>query len=69
MAALLIGMIELAQVFSEKLKLSGGGWHWIQKLDISWLGYLLVVLFLLSWGISFVIWKVFKIEERWNHSL
>lgn len=68
-AALLIGMIELAQVYSEKMGLSTGIWHWIQILDISWLGYLLVVLFLLSWGISYIIWKVFKIEERWSSSL
>jgi nickel/cobalt transporter (NiCoT) family protein len=69
LAALLIGMIELAQVFSEKFNLNSGGWHWIQNLNISWLGYLLVVLFLLSWGISFVIWKAFKLKERWNQSI
>jgi high-affinity nickel-transport protein len=69
MAALLIGVIELAQVLSEKLNLNSEGWHWIQNLDISWIGYLLVALFLLSWGISFVIWKVFKFEERWNQSI
>jgi high-affinity nickel-transport protein len=69
LAALLIGMIELAQVFSEKFNLNSGGWHWIQNLNFSWLGYLLVVLFLLSWGISFVIWKAFKLEERWNQSI
>jgi high-affinity nickel-transport protein len=65
-AALLIGIIELAQVFSEKLRLTTGIWGWIQTLDISSLGYLLVILFLFSWGISYVIWKVFKIEERWS---
>lgn len=68
-AALLIGMIELAQVFSEKLGLTQGFWHWIQTLDISWLGYLLVALFLFSWGLSYTIWKVFKIEERWSHTV
>ncbi len=66
-AALLIGMIELTQVFSEKMGFTNGFWHWIQNLDIGWLGYLLVVLFLLSWGASYVIWKVFKIEERWGN--
>lgn len=69
LAALLIGMIELAQVFSEKLNLSGEGWHWIQNLDISWLGYLLVILFLAAWGFSFAIWKVCKFEERWKQSM
>lgn len=65
-AAILIGMIELAQVLSEKVGLSGGLWHWIQNVDLGWIGYLLVILFLLSWGVSFAIWRVFKIEERWN---
>lgn len=68
-AALLIGMIELAQVFSKKMGLSSGAWHWIQNLDISWIGYFLVILLLLSWGISFAIWKLFKIEKRWNAPL
>jgi high-affinity nickel-transport protein len=69
LAAILIGMIELAQVFSEKLSLSGGGWHWIQNLDIGLLGYLLVFLFVIAWGISLAIWKVFKFEERWKQSM
>ncbi len=65
-AALLIGTIELGQVLSEKMKWTTGFWHFIQNLDISWLGYLLVILFALSWGISFAIWKLCKIEERWG---
>jgi len=68
-AAFFIGVIELVQVFSEKLNLSSGVWRWIQNLDISWMGYLLVILFLVSWVVSFTIWKVFKIEKRWNASL
>jgi len=68
MAALLIGMIELAQVFSEKMNLNSGGWKWIQNLEISWMGYFLVALFLLSWLMSYVVWKVFKIEERWSQN-
>jgi hypothetical protein len=41
----------------------------VALLAISGLGYLLVVLFLLSWGISFLIWKVLKIEERRKQSV
>jgi high-affinity nickel-transport protein len=68
-AALLIGMIELVQVISAKLNLSSGVWKWLGNLDISWLGYLLVILFCVSWGISFAIWKVFNVEERWKSSV
>ncbi|TCP31581.1 high-affinity nickel-transport protein [Scopulibacillus darangshiensis] len=65
-AALLIGMIELAQVLSAKLHLQGGLWLWVQQLDFGWLGYALVSLFILSWLISYAIWKLFRIEERWG---
>jgi high-affinity nickel-transport protein len=65
-AALLIGMIELAQVLSEKLSLDHGFWGWIQELDFGWLGYALVVLFALSWGISYGIWRSMKLEKRWG---
>jgi high-affinity nickel-transport protein len=68
-AALLIGMIELVQVISAKLNFSNGVWKWLSNLDISWLGYLLVILFCVSWGISFAIWKVFNVEERWKSSV
>lgn len=65
-AALVIGVIELAQVLSPKLGLSNGFWQWIQDLDFGSLGYILVVIFVLSWAISFGIWKFMKIEERWG---
>jgi len=68
-AAILIGTIELAQVFSEKVGLSSGFWEWIQNLNIGWMGYLLVFLFLISWGISLAVWKLGKIEERWKSSI
>jgi high-affinity nickel-transport protein len=68
-AALFIGVIELIQVLSDKLHFKGSGWKWVDKLDLGSLGYLLVGLFIFSWLISFVVWKVFKFEKRWNDSI
>ncbi|MCQ6282463.1 HoxN/HupN/NixA family nickel/cobalt transporter [Bacillus sp. EB600] len=65
-AALIIGMIELTQVLSEKLGLNHGFWSWIQRLDFGWLGYALILLFALSWGISYGIWRFMKLEKRWG---
>lgn len=64
-AALLIGMVELAQVLSEKLGWEGGFWSWIQELDFGMLGYILVALFVLAWAMSVFVWKRLKLEERW----
>jgi high-affinity nickel-transport protein len=65
-AALIIGLIELIQIFLKFSNLNNTRWQWIQYLDISWLGYILTIIFLLAWGLSYAIWKVFKIEDRYG---
>jgi high-affinity nickel-transport protein len=65
-AALLIGVVELTQVISSKLGWVGGFWVWIQNINFGTLGYILVILFVMSWAISYGIWKGMKIEKRWG---
>ncbi len=62
-AALFIGLIELAQILTPKLGLKGGIWEWIQNLDFSGIGYLLVGLFVLAWFFSYLLWKVLRLEN------
>jgi len=64
--ALVIGTIELLQVLSTKLALTSGFWAWLNDLDFGTLGYGIVGLFVLTWGVSAGIWKVRRIEERWG---
>ncbi|WP_121020789.1 HoxN/HupN/NixA family nickel/cobalt transporter [Helicobacter vulpis] len=67
LVALGIGLVELFQVLSEKM-------HWefsgvlgsIQNLEFGDLGYYLVGLFILVWAISYGIWKLGRIEEKWS---
>jgi high-affinity nickel-transport protein len=63
-AAMLIGIVELAQAISKKLNLQSGFFQWVNELNFAYLGYLLVGLFILTWGISVMVWKVLKVEER-----
>ncbi len=62
-AALFIGLIELAQIITPKLGLNSGIWGWIQNLNFGGIGYLLVGLFVLAWGISYLLWKVLRLEN------
>ena len=62
-AALFIGLIELAQILTPKLGLKGGVWTWIQNLNFGSMGYILVGLFILTWAISYFIWKIMKFEK------
>lgn len=65
-AALLIGGVELAQVMTEQFGWKGALSSWIQGIDFNWLGYGLILLFLLFWLVSYGIWKIFRIEEKWT---
>jgi len=65
-AALLIGVIELLQVLADRLRLKGGLWDQLGTLDLEKVGFLLVGLFLLTWVVSYGIWKVGRLEERWS---
>jgi high-affinity nickel-transport protein len=62
-AALFIGFVELAQIVAPKLGLDGGIWRWIGNLNFDSLGYLLVGLFIASWGFSYIVWKALRLEK------
>ncbi len=64
--ALAIGTVELLQVLSARLALTGGFWDWLNNLDFETLGYGIVGLFLLMWIGSVAVWKLRRIEERWT---
>ena len=64
--ALLVGSIELLQVLIGMLGLRGQYADAIAALDFGILGYLIVGLFLLAWGLSVGIWKFGRIEERYS---
>ncbi len=64
--ALVIGTVELLQVVSLRLELSGGFWAWLQRLDLGTLGYAVVGVFLVMWAMSVSIWKLCRIDQRWS---
>jgi high-affinity nickel-transport protein len=66
LVALLIGSVELLQVASGRLGLTGGFWNWLQGLDFGTLGYAIVGVFVLTWIIALAIWRLLRIEDRWR---
>ena len=67
--ALLIGTIELLQVFIGIAHLRGRAVDFVAALDFGVLGYLIVGLLLLAWAASFAIWKFGRIERRYAGQL
>jgi high-affinity nickel-transport protein len=67
--ALLIGTVELLQVFINVGQLKGRFFDLIAGLDFGMLGYLIVGLFLLAWGLSVAVWKFGRLEQRYAAQL
>lgn len=58
-----IGSMELLQVISSELGLSGGIWKWLGGLD-STMGYWIVGLFVASWAVSMAYWRLAGMDRR-----
>ncbi|MER7900152.1 HoxN/HupN/NixA family nickel/cobalt transporter [Streptomyces sp. NPDC096046] len=63
--ALLIGTVELLGLLAGQFGLHGRFWDRISGLDLNVLGYVVVALFLVTWVVALVVWRVGRIEERW----
>ncbi|MCC2336077.1 HoxN/HupN/NixA family nickel/cobalt transporter [Cellulomonas wangsupingiae] len=67
--ALLIGGIEVMSVLSEKLGLESGPVAWIGGLDLGYVGFVVVGLFVATWAVSLAVWRFGHVEERWTADL
>jgi len=64
--AIYIGTLELLQVLSTQLNLSGGIWDIANNFDINKAGFIVVGLFIAIWMTSLGIWRFGKVESRWE---
>ena len=64
--ALIIGVIELVSVFAEKLSLTGQPWDFVAGIDLNYVGYAIVGVFVLTWLVALAVWRFGRIEERWS---
>jgi nickel/cobalt transporter (NiCoT) family protein len=64
--AMFIGALELSQVISQQLELTGGYWDFANNLDLNNAGYIIVATFAVVWAIALLVWRFGKIEDRWH---
>jgi high-affinity nickel-transport protein len=67
--ALVIGLIELISILSDKLGITGGPIGWIAGLDLNYVGYVIVALFVVTWAVALLVWRYGRIEEKWSAAL
>ena len=62
--ALLIGTAELAGLAAQELSLGGPFWSWVSGLNLNTLGFAIVGLFIATWVVALVAWRVLGLEQR-----
>ena len=67
--ALVIGTIEVGGLVSSELDLSAPFWNWLENVDVEILGFVIVAMFIATWVIAFLVWRLGRIEERWSTHL
>jgi len=64
--ALIIGTVELLSIVQSEFNLSGPFWDSVAGVDLGTIGYVIVTLFVVTWAVSYGVWKLGRIEERWT---
>ncbi|MFC7381944.1 Nickel transporter NicT [Sphaerisporangium rhizosphaerae] len=64
--AVIIGAIELIGLLAEKLGIDSGPLATIAGLDLNYVGYGIVALFVITWIIALAVWHWGRIEQRWS---
>jgi high-affinity nickel-transport protein len=67
--ALIIGAIELTSILADKTGIDSGPIRAIANLDMNSVGYAIVALFVITWAVAIVLWKVLRVEEKWSVNL
>ncbi len=67
--ALLIGGIELISILTDKLDITTGLLATIGTVDLNSVGYWIVALFVVTWAVALAVWRIGRIEQRWESSL
>jgi len=64
--AVFIGVTELLGLLGQEGNLKGPGWAWLEKFNINTAGFVIVGVFVLTWAVALLIWRLGRIEQKWS---
>jgi nickel/cobalt transporter (NiCoT) family protein len=62
----IIGTIEVLGLLPMELHMQGSFWNFMENFNINTAGFVIVGMFVLTWAVALLIWKVGKVEEKWG---
>jgi nickel/cobalt transporter (NiCoT) family protein len=67
--ALVIGVLVLVGLLVERLAIDAGPLVWLAGLDLEFVGFAIVGLFLVTWALAVAVWRFGRIEEKWSDAV
>ncbi len=67
--ALVIGLIELISILTDRLHITGGPLAAVGNLNLNYVGFVIVGLFIGTWAVALLVWRYGRIEEKWSADL
>jgi nickel/cobalt transporter (NiCoT) family protein len=67
--ALVIGALVLVGLLVERLSIEFGPLVWLASLDLEFVGFAIVGLFVVTWGLAVAVWRFGRIEEKWSRGV
>jgi high-affinity nickel-transport protein len=67
--AMIIGVATVGSMLAEQADIQHGPLAWLAAMNLEYVGYGIVLLFVVAWAASVAIWKYGRIEERWSAHL
>jgi high-affinity nickel-transport protein len=64
--ALVIGVLVLAGLLVDRLSIDSGPLVWAASLDLEYVGFAIVGLFVGAWALALAVWRFGRIEQRWS---
>jgi high-affinity nickel-transport protein len=64
--AVFIGVTELLGLLGQEGNLKGPGWAWLEKFNINTAGFVIVGVFVVTWAVALVVWRLGRIEQKWG---
>ncbi|HYO31210.1 MAG TPA: HoxN/HupN/NixA family nickel/cobalt transporter [Nocardioidaceae bacterium] len=67
--ALIIGTIELVSIVTARLDITSGPLAAMGSVDLNYVGYAIVALFVVTWVVAWAVWRFGRIEDKWTADL
>jgi nickel/cobalt transporter (NiCoT) family protein len=64
--AVFVGAVELLGLLAQDTHRSGSVWSFLENFNINTAGFVIVAVFVVTWGVALGIWHFGKIERKWD---